>query len=82
MQPLLQSVKLLLVQKQPGAARFVLFSSFDISDYDAEVLRVCGMLKIQVCQLEPLILAAGETDAETTRRSRVQLFSLCSSIVL
>ena len=82
-QPLLQSVKLLLVQKQPGAARFVLFSSFDISDYDAEVSRVCGMLKIQVCQLEPLIpAAAGETDAENTRRSRVQLFSLCSSIVL
>ena len=73
--PLLQTVRLLL---QRGGAddattarsrhRFVLFSSFDISAYDAEVTKVCGELGLEKQELETL------DETALPKRSRVQVF--------
>lgn len=79
--PLFQTAVLLLKYYNrddhfPGSvARFVLFSSFDISDYDSELAAVCADVGLSVVQLESLMVCKGASDS----RSRVQLFTLTAA---
>lgn len=75
-QPLLQTAQQLLRSEGGGGdaslRRFVLFSSFDISDYDSEVARACHELKLDLREVSSLDLDSLPPQA------RVQTFSLMS----